>query len=220
MKPMIESPGMGLQQFPQSREQVTCSQNVDRRPDTLADGVLRRGDFPDVFNFQGLVVGIETEPVYDLSGRHRAVSDSGEKSGHVRKREAVGYAFERFLIDPGQTAMAKTPQLVIENQPAVVLVFSAFLTLEPLPDLVAGVTGPNYREPVAAGSAATFAGKYLYPVTVLKLVFERHQPPVDLGTYAVVTDFGVDAVGEVERSRAGGEDRPRRPWARRRTPDR
>ena len=45
----------------------------------------------------------------------------------------------------------------------------------------------------------------LHDLAVLELVVERHHAAVDLGADAVVTDLGVDAIGEVDRRRVRGQ---------------
>ena len=60
-------------------------------------------------------------------------------------------------------------------------------------------------EPIAAGPIRRLAGHYLHGVAVLELVCERRQLAVDFRADAAVSQFGVDAVGEIQGRGAGGE---------------
>ena len=82
-------------------------------------------------------------------------------------------------------------------------VLVALLALEPGPDLLAGVAGPDDVQPVARRSVLALGRDDLDDVAVLEPVVERDEPVVDLGADAAMADVGVDPVGEVERRRAG-----------------
>ena len=87
-------------------------------------------------------------------------------------------------------------------------VLVARLQFEPVNDLRPRPRGGDVTQvrvqPVAA-RRAVLAGDDLDLFTGLQAVVERHDAPVDLGATAVVADFGVHAVGEVQRRRAFGQ---------------
>ena len=101
---------------------------------------------------------------------------------------------DRRDAGPGQAL-----QLALERLATVADVLVAVLLLEPLPDLLAGVRGPDDREPVARRPVLGLRRHDLDDVAVLQAIVERHQPVVDLGADRPVTDVGVDPIGEVER---------------------
>ena len=78
-------------------------------------------------------------------------------------------------------------------------VLGAVLLLEPLPDLLPGVGGPDDVHPVARRAVLALGRDDLDDVAVLEPVVERHEPVVDLGADRAVADVGVDPVREVER---------------------
>ena len=94
-------------------------------------------------------------------------------------------------------------------------VLVAVLLLEPLADLLAGMGGPDDRQPVARRAVLGLRRHDLDDVAVAQPVVERHEAVVHLRPDRPVADVGVDPVGEVERRGArrqvldvalGGED--------------
>ena len=82
-------------------------------------------------------------------------------------------------------------------------VLVAVLALEPLADLFAGVTGADDVQPVARRAVLALRRDDLDDVAVLESIVERDEPVVHLRADRAVADVGVDAIGEVERRRAG-----------------
>ena len=101
---------------------------------------------------------------------------------------------------PGQPA-----KLALERFATVDDVLVAVLALEPLADLLASMAGADDVHPVARWAVLGLRGDDLDDVAVLEPVVERDQAVVDLRADRPVADIGVDAVGEVERGRAGGQ---------------
>ena len=96
-------------------------------------------------------------------------------------------------------------QLLVEQVVPLGHVLLAALALEPLADPFLGGGALDEVQPVAAWSVRALGGQNLDDLAVLQLVVERDHAAVDLRPDAVVADLGVDAVGEVDRSRVGGQ---------------
>ncbi len=101
---------------------------------------------------------------------------------------------------PGEPA-----ELALQRLAAVDDVLGAVLLLEPLPDLLAGVGGPDDVQPVARWPVLALGRDDLDDVAVLEPVVQRHEAVVDLGADRAVADVRVDAVREVERRGARGQ---------------
>ena len=102
----------------------------------------------------------------------------------------------------------EAPEFALQQRLACRHVLVAGLQLEPMNDLRPRARGGDVAQvrvqPVAA-RGALLAGDDLDLLTGLQAVVERYDAPVDLGTAAVVTDFGVHAVSEVQRRGALGQ---------------
>src|SRR5207245_11428521 len=94
-------------------------------------------------------------------------------------------------------------ELLVEEVATLGYVLLAALALEPLADSLFGRRALDEVEPVATGSVRSLRRQDLHDLAVLQFVVERDHAAVDLGADAAVTDFGVDAVGEVDRVRDG-----------------
>ncbi|MNQ91013.1 hypothetical protein D3C85_1063770 [compost metagenome] len=104
---------------------------------------------------------------------------------HRRQAEAIEFALEQGFT--GRDVLVASLQLEPVND------------LRPCPRR-GDVTQVRVQPVTARG--AVLAGDDLDLFTGLQAVVERHDAPVDLGAAAIVADFGVDAVGEVQRRRA------------------
>ena len=81
----------------------------------------------------------------------------------------------------------------------------ALVDVEPMLDLVAGAGGLDDAEPVAAGLVSGL-GDDFDDVAGVEPVAQRDHASVDLGSGAVVADFGVNGVGEVDRGGLARQD--------------
>ena len=99
-------------------------------------------------------------------------------------------------------------QLSFQDFATVGDVLFAFLTAEPAPDLLASGGGRYIfgggQEPVAIWPTLRAAGQDSDDLPVLQLVVERNELVVDLGADALVADFRMDTVGEVDRCSPAG----------------
>ncbi len=127
---------------------------------------------------------------------------SAEGGEHVFGDLHVGFLGQLVEVHLRQ---AETPQFAFKQGFAGGDVLVARLQFEPVDDLRPrprrGDVAQVRVQPVAA-RRTVLAGNDFDLFTGLQAVVERHDAPVDLGTPAVVTDLGVNAVGEVQRRRA------------------
>ena len=117
--------------------------------------------------------------------------------------ELPGDLGDLVLADRRDRGPRQAAELALERLPAVDDVLVAVLALEPLADLLARMGGPDDVQPVARRAVLALGRDDLDDVAVLEPVVERDEPVVDLRADRAVADVGVDAVGEVERRRAG-----------------
>src|SRR5205814_4276206 len=130
-----------------------------------------------------------------------ARAERGQEVVDLVELEQGGQLLGRRLAEP------QAGELLLHDLAAADDVLLALLPAEPLADLLAGMVGLDVVEvrvqPVAARALGGLRGDDLDDLAVLELVVEADQPTIDLAADAAVADVGVDAVGEVERGRAG-----------------
>ena len=139
--------------------------------------------------------------------------------GHVGRGDVAGAEVGQEIVlaavaeqarhlEIGQVLDAEPVQLALQQLAARGDVLLAILLPEPLADLrarPAGLDEVQVRvEPVAAGTAA-LGRQDLHLVAALQAVSRLTSLPCTLAPAAAVADLGVDAVGEVDRRRAGGQ---------------
>ncbi len=134
-----------------------------------------------------------------------AVADGGHEVVQRLHVVLLDESLQVVVVDLVEGRTRQAPQLPFEHLLAVRDVLVALLALEPLADLLAGMAGGDDVEPVARRAVGALGGDDLHDVAVLQPVVKRHEPVVDLGADAGVSDLGVDAVGEVERRGARGQ---------------
>ncbi len=196
MKPWIGSPGMGWQHFAK-RTRRSPTPLTRTPPGPL--GQRRWGD-----RGQGQLGVVDDAQTHDHLGRaDRAVADGGVEVVEVVEVVLPGDLDDPLVADRLDRLAGQPAELALERLAAVDDVVVALLALEPGPDLLPGVAGPDDVEPVARRPVLALGRDDLDDVAVLQPVVERDQPVVDLRPDAAVTDVGVDPVGEVERRRAG-----------------
>src|SRR5580692_7840296 len=90
----------------------------------------------------------------------------------------------------------------------------ALVNVEPVLDLISRAGRFDQSQPVSAGLVAGLR-KNLDDVAGVQLVSQRHHAPIDFGSDAGVADFGVHAVGEVDRRRVAGQHHDLAFWSKR-----
>ena len=127
-----------------------------------------------------LTVVDDTEPHDDRLGGDGAVADGGIEV--VERVLAVGPRDlqQAVVADRRDGRSGEALQLALEGLLAVDDVLVAVLLLEPLADLLAGMGGPDDRQPVARRAVLGLRGHDLHDVAVAQPVVEGHEAVVDL----------------------------------------
>jgi len=166
--------------------------------------------------FQLFVAAFRLDQLLGQVDQLRQTQVAGTEGGvHVFGDLHVGLFGQLVEIHLGQ---AQARQFAFEQGFAGGHVLVARLQFEPMDDLRPrprrGDVTQVRVQPIAA-RGAVLAGDDFDLFTGLQAVVERHDTPIDLGAPAVVADFGVHAVGKVQRRGAlrqvdgvavGGED--------------
>ncbi len=151
-----------------------------------------------------VLVQVQCQPA-----RHLAHTDAAEAHGGVEVVRRLGAEPLLHLRQQLGDAGAEAFQLALHHLLAAQHVLLAFLALEPLPHLGAGVACLYITcvgvQPVPRWTPRRAAGHDFDHVAVLQLVGQRHQAAVNPRADGVVADVGVDPEGEVDRRRAGGQ---------------
>src|SRR5258706_16023476 len=190
-----------------ARDRVAATGEPDEQiadaldPDAAGASRRRRGDRRQ----RELGVVHDAEAHDDRLGADRAVADRGEE---VVERVVVvmpGDLDELVLAERRARGPGEAPELAVERFAAVDDVLVTLLALEPLPDLLASVLGPNDVQPIAGGAVTDLRRHDLDDVAVLQPVVERDEPVVDLRADRSMADVGREPIGEVERCRVRRE---------------
>src|SRR4030043_2403347 len=121
-----------------------------------------------------------------------------EKTLNGLQGEVPGYPGDLFIFrDICKVEMGLFKGL-FQDVSAKINAFASFLISNPLPDFGLGARGLNEIEPIFARVLAV--GCYdLYHIAVFQYVSEGDHPAVNPGSAAFFPDFGMDAVGEINR---------------------
>ena len=143
--------------------------------------------------------------VHDLAFSDAAVSDGGEDRIPVLHRVSAQNLFLIFRLVQGAPVEALALAVVQDQFFSADDVFFLKLALEPLVDLVLGLTALDDLQPVAAGAPGVLGRDDLNTVAALDLVVDIDQLPVDSGADHPVAHRRVDGVGKIHRGGAHRE---------------
>ena len=133
-----------------------------------------------------------------------SVAEIGVEIVHARAAVFGGDALPIVIRDFLQ-AHAGLPRFLFEQLPADVGGLLALVEMNPLANLAARARGVNKREPVARGRVALLRDDFDH-VAIGERVTQRNHLAIHFRAGALVADFGVDRVGEINRRGAARKD--------------
>src|SRR5699024_1143180 len=145
------------------------------------------------------------DPVDRLQGGIAAVANGGihlVQTLEAHPLENGGQHIRRGDLAHGQPRVL---ELRLKGGSALGNVLLLALFLEPLADLAAGLAALGDFHPVPAGAVGGLGGVDLHDVAVVEHTVKAYHPAVDLGPHHGIADGGVDGIGKVNGSSAGGE---------------
>ena len=174
---------------------------------TLVAALGRLVDAVDGVFLVGLLVAqdLVADAVDGARGGHAAVADGGVQIVERGEGQPLEDQRQDLVAHDVGRGDAVGAQLALKLLLAVDDVLLAALFFEPLLDLRARGAALGEVQPVAARAGRVFRRADVDNVAVLQHVVEVHDAAVDRRTDHAVADRGVDAVGKVDRRRAGGQ---------------
>ena len=121
-------------------------------------------------------------------------AEGGQQVFSAGEIAAAGHLGHCLTIEQGIEAIAA--ELALEHLGAALEVIFAVAGFIPVANAITGRGGSHEIEPVEAW-VGRLGGNHLHEVTVLQRSGERGQAIVDAHALAVITDFRVDAIGEI-----------------------
>src|SRR6202023_1514967 len=131
-----------------------------------------------------------------------AVADRGDEIVDRVEAKVLRQLEDLVVLEGAPRDLAETAEFLLQRLAALLHVFLAAFTLEPLADLLARARRLHEVEPVARRTVWRLGREHLDDVAVLQAMVERDHPAVDLGADAAMADVGVNPVREVDSRRA------------------
>ncbi len=186
------------------RQQATGALDSDVRCKTLErqrgrrPGLLQRLDL--LFS---LMPGVILQTIHELFAIHIPNRNSREKIVDILETLVKDRADFLHRIREVQSA-----EQLIYHQAPLRSVFLAALLAEPAANLLAGAVGLDesqvFIQPMAARPPAPIDDDF-HLIAGLQLIVQRRPDPIDPRASALMADFSVDVVGEVNRRRPHGQ---------------
>ena len=138
----------------------------------------------------------------DAMHGNAAIAHSRQQVIFAQDIELLGYFEQTPILQEFLRRIAQTLGLLADKLHAPLDIFLAPFLLEPGTDFAAGFRGRHDIEPVAGRAVIGLVGDNGHDIAVFELVFQRYQLAVDLGPYAVMAHFRMNAVSKVNGNRA------------------
>ena len=203
MKPMISSPGTGVQQ--RDRRTITSSRPSTCTPTRRAAPALAAGLRDGDGELLLLLAAAERpgDALRHRPARHVVLADGRRTGRRGRRSFSVGGLLGQQRRTPSIFCTGRPSRRSSRDQllPARLERVLAALAGEPLADLVAGPRATTIfsQSRLTARRRSTFEVKISHVSPDCSAVVERHEATVDPGADAGVADLGVHGVGEVDR---------------------
>ena len=157
--------------------------------------------------FERRQVLLGEEPLKDLSCGQLSIPDGRKEILDLGIAALLKIPFQTRILEECAQLEAQSARLLLEELSPHLDRGRPLLLRDDQPDLAARLRGDNEVEPVTTRLVAG-CRQDLDDIRVLNLVAERHNPPVDFRAGTLISDFGMDGVGEIDRGRVSrkGDD--------------
>ena len=130
-----------------------------------------------------------------------AITNSRQHICIIIDIEAETDRIQPFIPQQILWLIAQALGLLFQHIPAPDNILFPLFFLEPGTNLGSSIRGGYNIQPIPTRPIIGLVGNNSYLIAVLQLVLQRYNLAINLGTYAVMSHLGVDAVGKINRHR-------------------